>query len=67
VKKRSELMLWKTEKILIQGISKWWKLYWRTRNFKEVFIPETQWVKIWDLVDVKIEKIIKWALEWVVA
>ncbi|EKE29998.1 MAG: tRNA-i(6)A37 thiotransferase enzyme MiaB [uncultured bacterium (gcode 4)] len=63
VRMRSELMIWRTEEILIQWISKWWKMYWRTRNFKEVYFEENKTLNIWDIVPVKIEKAIKWILE----
>ncbi len=64
VRIRSELMIWRTEEILVQWLSKWGKLYWRTRNFKEVYFDENKTVKIWDLIPVKIEKSVKWILEW---
>ena len=55
-------MIWKIEEILVC----WQKdeyFFWRTRNFKEVyFIWEN--IKIWDLVDVKIESLDRYVLKW---
>lgn len=64
VKKRSELLIWKTEEILISGIWKSNKFYGRTRNFKEVFFNQKPWVKIGDIVKVKINKLNSWILDW---
>jgi len=63
VKLRAELMIGRIEEVLI-----WWfinenKLVWRTRNFKEVTFNKTNWVKIWDIVNVKILKINGWIFE----
>lgn len=64
VKKRSELLIWKTEVILVSWINKSNKFYWRTRNFKEVLFDQKSWVKIGDLVNVRILKLNWWLLEW---
>lgn len=62
ISKRNNSMIWKIEKILVC----WQKdeyFFWRTRNFKEVyFIWEN--IKIWDLVDVKIESLDRYVLKW---
>lgn len=57
VKIRAEMMLWKTEEILVSWITKEWLLYGRTRNFKEVIFESRNWVNIGDIIPVKIEKI----------
>ena len=59
-------MIWKVEEILISW-EKEWQFFWRTRNFKEVFFPVLDWIKIWDIVKVKITWINDWVLEWEVA
>lgn len=62
VKKRSELMIWKKEEILVQGINKTWECFWRTRNYKEVYFNWINWLNIWDIVEVKIIKLTWWVL-----
>lgn len=66
--KRNKMMIWKEEEILICWIKNW-QFFWRTRNFKEVFINKLEInnkpeLKVWDLVKVKITKLNKWVLEW---
>lgn len=59
---RNSKMIWKIEKVLIS----WQKdeyFFWRTRNFKEVYF-EWENIKIWDLVDVKIEELDRYVLKW---
>ncbi len=63
VKKRWEMMIGRIEPVLISWITKSGKFFWRTRNFKEVHFPKTESLNIWDLVQVKIEKMNKWILE----
>lgn len=63
VRKRSKLMIWRIEEVLIAGISKSWDFYWRTRNFKEVTFSGKNGFKIGDLVNVKIEKLDGWLLK----
>ena len=61
VGKRSELMIGREEDILIS----WEKdnqFFWRTRNFKEVFFEKKEWIKVWDIVVVKIIDLDKWVL-----
>ncbi len=65
VKKRSEMMIWKNETILIEWTTEHWKYFWRTRNYKEIYFENTKKAKIWDLVEVKIEKMLKWTLSWI--
>lgn len=55
--KRANLMIWKTEEVIISWISKNSNFYWRTRNFKEITMPIKNWVNIWDIVKVKINKV----------
>lgn len=62
ITKRNSNMIWKIEKILVA----WQKdeyFFWRTRNFKEVYF-EWEDIKIWDLIDVKIEEIDRYVLKW---
>jgi hypothetical protein len=60
-------MLWKEEIIMIT----WNKdsfSFWRTRNFKEVYIKdELISHKPWDLVNVKITELDRYVLKWEVA
>lgn len=63
VKNRSSLLIWTTQEVLVQGISKSWKMYWRTRNFKEVYFDNNPEISIWDIVTVKIDWLNKWVLE----
>ncbi len=60
---RNLLMVGRVEEILISW--EWKDETWvgRTRNFKEVFIPKTDGVKIWDLVKVRITEGDKWVLK----
>jgi MiaB/RimO family radical SAM methylthiotransferase len=60
---RNLLMVGRTEEILISW--EWKDETWvgRTRNWKEVFIPKTDIVKIWDLVKVRITEGDKWVLK----
>jgi tRNA-2-methylthio-N6-dimethylallyladenosine synthase len=63
VTSRNSMMLDREEKVLISW-EKEWKFIWRTRNFKEVRFPKTEWVKIWDLVKVKITELDRYVLKW---
>lgn len=54
--KRNTLMIWKTEKVLINQIKNW-NYIWRTRNFKEVYFTSDEKLNIWDLINVKLEKV----------
>ena len=60
---RNLLMVGRTEEILISW--EWKDDTWvgRTRNFKEVFIPKTDGVKIGDIVKVRITEGDKWVLK----
>lgn len=61
VKSRNKLMLNREEEVLIS----WEKdgiFFWRTRNFKEVRFPKKEWINIWDIVKVKINKLDKYVL-----
>ncbi len=60
---RNLLMVGRIEEILISW--EWKDETWvgRTRNWKEVFIPKTDIVKIWDLVKVRITEGDKWVLK----
>ncbi len=63
VLKRNQLMLWRTEEILIAG-KKDNQYFGRTRNFKEVFFEASENYKIWDLVKVTITDLDKYVLKW---
>lgn len=65
VTSRNSMMLNKKEEVLISW-EKEWKFIWRTRNFKEVRFPKTDWVKIWDLVKVKITELDRYVLNWTI-
>jgi tRNA-2-methylthio-N6-dimethylallyladenosine synthase len=60
---RNLLMVGREEEILISW--EWKDETWvgRTRNFKEVFIPKTPDIKIWDIVKVNITEGDKWVLK----
>ncbi len=62
VKSRNHLMVGREEDILVSG--EWKDETWvgRTRNFKEVFIPKDERIKVWDLVRVKVTGGDKWVL-----
>ena len=62
VRKRNEMMVWREEEILITKIS-WEIAKWRTRNFKEVSINSEN-IKLWDIVKVKILWLEHWILKW---
>ncbi|MCK9272847.1 MiaB/RimO family radical SAM methylthiotransferase [Candidatus Gracilibacteria bacterium] len=55
--KRANLMIGKTEEVIISGISKNSNFYGRTRNFKEITMPIKNGVNIGDIVKVKINKV----------
>lgn len=63
VRKRNELMLGRTEEILIIGEEKDEQLVGRTRNFKEVYIPYDKKIQAWELVTVKITEMDRWVLK----
>ena len=62
VQNRAKMMIGRIEKILISGKGKDETIVGRTRNFKEVFIPENENIKVGDLVDVKIIELDGWVL-----
>ena len=64
--KRNNMMIWKTEEILISW-EKDWKFYGRTRNFKEVFFEKNDTLNIWDIIKVKIISLDKYILNWKLA
>ena len=63
VQKRAKLMIGRTEEILISGEGKDETLVGRTRNFKEVFIPFEENIKVGDIVKVKITEFDRWVLK----
>ncbi len=63
VTSRNSMMLDREEEVLISW-EKEWNFTWRTRNFKEVRFPKTDWIKIWDLVKVKITELDRYILKW---
>lgn len=63
ITKRNTMMLWRIEKVMVS----WEKedfYFGRTRNFKEVFFKKNTQLKIWDIVDIKIEKLDRYVLQW---
>lgn len=63
VRKRNELMLGRTEEILVTGKGKDDTLIGRTRNFKEVYIGENSGIRIGDIIPVKITEMDRWVLK----
>ena len=64
VLKRNKLMLWREEEIMISWNKDWYS-FWRTRNFKEVYIKdELIDHKPGDLVKVKITELDRYVLKW---
>ncbi len=61
--KRSDLMVGRTEEILISGSGRSGELIGRTRNFKEVRISQDPDISIGDLVSVKITERDRWILK----
>lgn len=65
VTNRNSSMIWLTQEVLVS----WQKdeeYYGRTRNFKEIYFPVIDWVKIWDIVNVKITKLDKYVLKGII-
>jgi tRNA A37 methylthiotransferase MiaB len=61
--KRSELMIGQEEVILVSHIDEEHNIFsGRTRNFREVFAPRNESIKIGELVPVKIIEIDRWVL-----
>ena len=60
---RSKLMIWKTEPILILW-KKDWKYFWRTRNYKEVHFKSDKKIEIWNIIQVKLEKVDGFIINW---
>lgn len=62
ITKRNQLMLWRTEEVLIA-----WErdeqFFGRTRNFKEVFFEKSEWISIWDTIQVKITDMERYVLK----
>jgi tRNA A37 methylthiotransferase MiaB len=57
-------MLDRIEPLMITG-KKDWFYFGRTRNFKEVYFKdESDTIKNWDIVDVKINKVDRFVLVW---
>lgn len=63
VQKRAKLMIGRIEPILISGKGKDETLVGRTRNFKEVYIPENENIAVGDIVNVKITELDGWVLK----
>ncbi len=65
IQKRNKLMLWREEEILVSG-EKDWYLFWRTRNFKEVYFKNIYQkdITIGEIVMVKITALDKFVLQW---
>lgn len=56
-------MVWREEEILISGAWKDETLVGRTRNWKEVYIPFSEDVKVGNIVSVKITEADGWILK----
>lgn len=63
IKNRNKLMLERVEEVLISW-EKDGEFFWRTRNFKEIFFPKKEWIKIWDIVKVKLKQIDRYIIKW---
>ena len=63
IEKRNKLMLDRVEEILVSG-EKEWKFFGRTRNFKEIYFPKKDWIKIWDIVKVKLKELDRYIIKW---
>ncbi len=63
VTKRNQLMLGRSEEILISW-EKDEQFYWRTRNFKEVFFEKNMKNSIGDIVNIKIDNLDNFVLQW---
>lgn len=61
VKKRGEKMIWHVFEVLVSW-EKDSKIFWRTRNFKEVFFDKKENISNWDIVKVRITWIDNWVL-----
>lgn len=61
---RNALMVGREEEILISGEGKDETWVGRTRNWKEVFIPKSENIKVGDLIRVKIVESEGWVLRW---
>ena len=63
IQERNKLMLGREEIILISKMdTEDGTLSGRTRNFREVFLPKNDSIKIGDLIPVKITEIDRWVL-----
>lgn len=62
VTKRNSLIIWNIEEVLVSWIKDDY-FCWRTRNFKEVYF-KWEWIKVWDLVKVKILSSDRYVLNW---
>ena len=63
INKRNTKMIWKIYEVLISW-KKDWKLFWRTRNFKEIYFEDKNNIKIGNLIKVKIKNIDKYRINW---
>ncbi len=61
--KRNQMMIGKIEEVLISW-EKEAEFFGRTRNFKEIFFPKTGWVKVWDIVKVKLNELDRYVIKW---
>ncbi len=62
---RNSKLLWKTMGVLICW-EKDWDFFGRTRNFKEIYFPKLENIKIWDIVNVKVEELNRYNLKWTI-
>jgi tRNA A37 methylthiotransferase MiaB len=63
IEKRNILMLNREEEVLISA-EKENLFIWRTRNFKEVRFEKKPWIKVWNLINVKIIWLDRYVLKW---
>ncbi len=63
ITKRNNKMIWKIEEVLISW-EKDWNFFGRTRNFKEIYFEKKDWIKIWNIVKIKILSLNKYILNW---
>ena len=63
IQTRNQMMIGREEVILVAKIDEEdGTISGRTRNFKEVFLPKNDSIKLWDLIPVKITDVDRWVL-----
>jgi tRNA-2-methylthio-N6-dimethylallyladenosine synthase len=64
VLKRNKLMLWNIEQVMVSW-KKDWNYFWRTRNYKEIHFTSENYIEIWDIIEVKLEKAEGFIIKWI--